>query len=140
MKEDLISRSALLAAYDAAHKGPPGGARKLIEEAPDGIVRCENCINGGLVVSQGMLPYVRCCGEDHPLDWYCADGRPKPIIRGSNLTDWILDDITWCCEKECPNTECVRNLANRRVKTGLYSVAMLKGTELCSLTEGRPVE
>lgn len=31
---DAISRSALLAAYDAAHKGPPGGARKLIEEAP----------------------------------------------------------------------------------------------------------
>lgn len=31
---DTISRSALLAAYDAAHKGPPGGARKLIEEAP----------------------------------------------------------------------------------------------------------
>ena len=31
--EDAISRSALLAAYDATHKGPPGGARKLIEEA-----------------------------------------------------------------------------------------------------------
>jgi hypothetical protein len=31
---DLISRAALLAAYDAAHKGPPGGARKLIVEAP----------------------------------------------------------------------------------------------------------
>ena len=31
---DMISRRALLAAYDAAHKGPPGGARKLIEEAP----------------------------------------------------------------------------------------------------------
>ena len=31
---DLISRAALLAAYDAAHKGPPGGARKLMEEAP----------------------------------------------------------------------------------------------------------
>lgn len=31
---DLISREALLAAYDAAHKGPPGGARKLIQEAP----------------------------------------------------------------------------------------------------------
>lgn len=30
----LIEREALLAAYDAAHKGPPGGARKLIEEAP----------------------------------------------------------------------------------------------------------
>ncbi len=34
MNNDLISRSALLDAYDAAHKGPPGGARKLIAEAP----------------------------------------------------------------------------------------------------------
>ena len=34
LNNDLISRTALLAAYDAAHKGPPGGARKLIEEAP----------------------------------------------------------------------------------------------------------
>ena len=31
---DCISRAALLAAYDAAHVGPPGEARKLIEEAP----------------------------------------------------------------------------------------------------------
>ena len=29
-----IEREPLLAAYDAAHQGPPGGARKLIEEAP----------------------------------------------------------------------------------------------------------
>ena len=34
MDNDLISRKALLKAYDKAHKGPPGGARKLIEEAP----------------------------------------------------------------------------------------------------------
>lgn len=34
MNDDLISRSALLDAYDKAHKGPPGGARKLIENAP----------------------------------------------------------------------------------------------------------
>lgn len=33
-KNDLIYRNDLLAAYDAAHKGPPGGARKLMEEAP----------------------------------------------------------------------------------------------------------
>lgn len=38
---DLIFRNALLAAYDAAHKGPPGGARKLIEQAP--AIRCEGC-------------------------------------------------------------------------------------------------
>lgn len=59
---DRISRAALLAAYDAAHKGPPGNARKLIAEAPaidaapvvhgrwlvdenphDGDVRCSRC-------------------------------------------------------------------------------------------------
>ena len=32
--DDLIRRGDLIAAYDAAHKGPPGGARKLMEEAP----------------------------------------------------------------------------------------------------------
>lgn len=32
--DDLISRTWLLAEYDKRHKGPPGGARKLIEEAP----------------------------------------------------------------------------------------------------------
>ena len=32
--DDLISRAWLLAEYDKRHKGPPGGARKLIEEAP----------------------------------------------------------------------------------------------------------
>ena len=34
MMDDLISRSWLLSEYDKRHKGPPGGARKLIEEAP----------------------------------------------------------------------------------------------------------
>ena len=32
--DDLIRRKALLEAYDKAHKGPAGGARKLMEEAP----------------------------------------------------------------------------------------------------------
>ena len=31
---EYIEREALIAAYDKAHKGPPGGARKLMEEAP----------------------------------------------------------------------------------------------------------
>lgn len=30
----LIDADALLEAYDKAHKGPPGAARKLIEDAP----------------------------------------------------------------------------------------------------------
>lgn len=32
--DDLIYRDKLLAAYDTTHKGPPGLARKLIQEAP----------------------------------------------------------------------------------------------------------
>ena len=31
---EYIEREALLAAYDAAHDGAPGRARKLIEDAP----------------------------------------------------------------------------------------------------------
>ena len=32
--DDLISRKALIAEYDRVHIGPPGGARKLMEDAP----------------------------------------------------------------------------------------------------------
>lgn len=33
-ERDLIYRDDLITAYDATHKGPPGGARKLMEDAP----------------------------------------------------------------------------------------------------------
>lgn len=32
--DDLVSRQWLLDEYDRRHEGPPGGARKIIEEAP----------------------------------------------------------------------------------------------------------
>lgn len=45
--KDLISRQALLEAYDRDHEGAPGMARRLIEEAPAvdavEVVRCKNC-------------------------------------------------------------------------------------------------
>lgn len=31
---DLVSREWLFEEYDKQHEGPPGGARKIIEEAP----------------------------------------------------------------------------------------------------------
>ena len=44
MNDDLIDREALKAAYLAAHKGEPGGAYKLICEAPTiDIIRCCEC-------------------------------------------------------------------------------------------------
>ena len=50
------------------------------------------------------------------------------------LYDWIHDDITWC-GNECSHVECERNLQNRLNKTGYYSAAMFKGTEMCPLKE-----
>lgn len=47
MNDDLISRKALIAEYDRVHIGPPGGARKLMEDAPAvdavQVVRCKDC-------------------------------------------------------------------------------------------------
>lgn len=89
---DLISRSALLAAYDKAHKGPPGGARKLIEEAPEAIVRCKDCKRARLVEWGDQQEY-KCYPPAtdgvpeaylepadtpwHEGDFYCADGERK---------------------------------------------------------------
>ena len=71
MNDDLISRSALIAAYDEAHKGPPGGARKLMEEAPAvdavPVVRCKDC------------EYQRWCKSAQYLgdDGFCSYGERK---------------------------------------------------------------
>ncbi len=46
-QNDLISRSALIAEYDRVHIGEPGGARKLMVDAPTvdavEVVRCKDC-------------------------------------------------------------------------------------------------
>lgn len=42
----LINREDLIAEYDRVHVGPPGGARKLIVDAPEvvsEIIRCKDC-------------------------------------------------------------------------------------------------
>ena len=49
-----------------------------------------------------------------------------------NLYEWFHDDITWC-GNECFYTECERNLANRLSKTGIFSMALFKNTEICPL-------
>lgn len=77
-KNDLIYRNDLLAAYDAAHEGPPGGARKLMEEAPKvdavPVVRCKDCWKCG---------YDNCPMDDyfdsHPMEpeFFCAAGEPE---------------------------------------------------------------
>lgn len=78
---DLISRSALLAAYDAAHKGPPGGARKLIEEAPTvdavKVIRCKDCMFFDREAKSTTRDLHRCKITDSPVFGYdfCSDGE-----------------------------------------------------------------
>ena len=61
-KRDFINRDDLLAAYDAAHKGPPGGARKLIAEAPAADVE--------IVVHSHWV-------KDRPYHHYCANCKEQ---------------------------------------------------------------
>ena len=87
MNGDLISRSALLAAYDKAHQGPPGGARKLIEDAPEALVRCKECKHGSLYCTEDVCgetliecnrPELGDVIEIHGWNWFCADGERRP--------------------------------------------------------------
>ena len=45
--DDFINRRKLIEEYDRQHKGPAGGARKLMVEAPAAdvveVVRCKDC-------------------------------------------------------------------------------------------------
>ena len=41
------------------------------------IVRCKECKRGARLERTGMMPMVTCKGEDHDLDWFCADGERK---------------------------------------------------------------
>ena len=54
--ERLIDADALLAEYDRQHKGEPGKARKLIEDAPAvdavEVVRCKGCRH--ITVERGL--------------------------------------------------------------------------------------
>lgn len=48
-------------------------------KAQEKIVRCKDCKNGAYIVERDRLPFIKCGGVDHELDWFCADGRK--VIR-----------------------------------------------------------
>lgn len=50
-------------------------------------------------------------------DWFEDDAK----AQGSYL-DWLHDDITWCC-RECSDMNCERNTMNRKMTSGLCSMA-----------------
>lgn len=80
MENDYISRQWLLDEYDKRHKGPPGGARKMIEEAPAADVRpvvyCVDCIYDDNCFSQSIFEEM----SRIPFDkngFFCADGKRR---------------------------------------------------------------
>ena len=51
--------------------------RSTLIAAKPKIVRCKDCIHAAYVFEPGVLPYIKCCGVDHELDWFCADGERR---------------------------------------------------------------
>ncbi len=74
---DLISRKALLAEYDRVHVGPPGGARKLIREAPtvcaaEVTTSCEDPNTEYITFPDGLRLIIR--GGEY-AGWYVCKGE-----------------------------------------------------------------
>lgn len=94
---DLICREALLEKYDAAHEGPPGGARKLIEEAP--AVSLEDALKA----QASTIILFRSPAADDPGNNNCAsgmfEGNTESLIVGlSCLIEQMADSIAMAPE------------------------------------------
>lgn len=80
---DLIDREALIAEYDRVHIGPPGGARKLMEDAPTidavQVIRCKNCKHWRDGV-HGCTDHVKVCEIGFYMvgeNGYCVYGERR---------------------------------------------------------------
>ena len=82
-EKEYIERNALIAEYDRVHIGPPGGARKLMVEAPTAdvaeVVRCKDCgVKGAAFCMAGDSPLSETTGE-----CFCSYGERRE--RRKNL-------------------------------------------------------
>lgn len=53
------------------------------------------------------------------------------VTEMNKLADRLHDDITWCSNQECANHGCDRNLANKRIKNGIFSCSDFTNTDEC---------
>ena len=48
------------------------------------------------------------------------------------------DDICWCGNSdECTFTDCFRHMNNRKIKEGIFTMGLLKGTTSCPLFDNK---
>lgn len=78
-EKEYIERGVLIAEYDRVHVGAPGGARKLMVDAPAAdvveVVRCKDCRHGNLLIQNGQ-EIVACTNEAPPFaDYFCPPMR-----------------------------------------------------------------
>lgn len=93
---ELIEREALLESYDRAHKGPPGGARKLIAEAP--AVEAEPVRRGRWIYrsDDGASCYCSECNEEAltaPYERNCIESDFCPCC-GAKMDGKDINVIT----------------------------------------------
>lgn len=96
---DLISRKALLAEYDRVHVGPPGGARKLIEDAPavrEWIPVSERLPEGEelvLILCKNGARFVGYCGKqyaDYERRWRIKTAlNSTKLLNLGRVTHWM---------------------------------------------------
>ena len=122
--DDLISRSWLLSEYDKRHKGPPGGARKLIEEAPSAQLdtywkeQCqsyEQTINKLRESLSAQSEIVRCkdCKHWIPYDWMFSE-----VWQSKNIADYPEDEIGCdCCDMAMKANDFCSRAERREVTT-----------------------
>ena len=72
---DLIDRDALIAEYDRVHVGAPGGARKLMVDAPR--VDAEPARYAHWKLSENHPPYYTCseCGDCYVDESWTYNGK-----------------------------------------------------------------
>ena len=68
----LVDADALLAEYDRVHVGPPGGARKLIEEAPSAehTITLDDLLDLIDYNRESTAERIQICGPDDDWDDY----------------------------------------------------------------------
>lgn len=97
--DEYIKRKDLLDEYDRVHQGPPGGARKLIEEAPacdvspvvrgywieetfESIIPAEIDMFGNVTMKTYTINKCSVCGrKEHDKEPYCNCGAKMDCIE-----------------------------------------------------------
>ena len=123
---DLISRKALIAEYDRVHIGPPGGARKLMEDAPavdavpidsefEQVLICAERYACGrqtymphtvIRYITPLLPHL----DDNTL--HVLDRDMQEAVRIGGLGDPQIDAPEWMAFHECVRDERKRRVEN----------------------------